>query len=69
MKLTPEVAAKYKLSKEVASPVIVTGRWGSVHFETLNLETADYLFKNGFPFLIPVQKEKEPADNPPKHKP
>lgn len=69
MKLNPEVSAKYKLSKDVVSPVISTGKWGSVNFATLNLETADYLYKSGFPFLIPVLKDKEKSDNPIKDKP
>lgn len=56
-KLTAEVAAKYKLSKDVVSPIIVTGRWGEVYFEKLSLEMADYLYNDKFPFLILITKK------------
>lgn len=56
-KLNAEVAAKYKISKEVVSPIVVTGRWGEVYFEQLNLETADYLYNDKFPFLILITKK------------
>lgn len=56
-KLNAEVAAKYKISKEVVSPIVVTGIWGEVYFEKLNLETADYLYKNKFPYLILINKK------------
>lgn len=55
-KLNNEVAAKYKISKEVVSPIVVTGRWGEVNFETLTMEMADYLYNDQFPFLTLIKK-------------
>lgn len=58
-KLKPEVAEKFELAKETPIHGGFPG-YGEIDLSELNLEQAQSLIENGFPYLIvkPSKKEK-----------
>lgn len=64
--LPKEVSDLYKVVKlsKRSTAAIVVGNFGKINFKTLTLKKAEYLVKNGFPFLekLPTKKSKKEAE-------